>query len=787
MTSAASATGAMGDSPWRARLFVSTSEQRLRMPRDLIGGVGGALVACGSWTTIATGIGSAVTLGIPNWIAWLVTVAGIAGTSAFIAVSALLCVAARRWLLLVQALGAAGTAALVCVGVFHELGRPVGFAPPLVAATFAMAVLVVRTLALPLRTPLWGIVAIGTVAEVFNAHLVPLGTLGAAGLGISVSAFLAFGLGTQDVAPTADEARGFLQQLGVPVKELRRSPMATSWGATRFAGVDAEGLPVDVDVYGRDSPEGQLLARAWRFIWVRRSTLDLRLRRAQHIQHSVGMMLWVRALGVNTPTVVIAGTVEPSDDAILVTRPPEGRTLSEHVGDDVADAAVGQMWKSLGQLDRAGISLAGVRVDSIVITPEHGIGYLDFANAEAMASPESRAADAASLLIATAEVVGPDRAIGVAIEACGPERVAELLPLIQPQVLPTDPGLRTRKRKKQDLKGLRLTAAEQLGIPPVEPLPLARVQLSKLLMLAGTFFGIWLLVEQLVGLQGIGHLIASANWWWFLAVLLITQATAVTEAISLSGAMPGSPPLGPLSLLRLAMNFTGMIGGTVGTTATVVRFNQRRGSAPAVAISSGLIYSVTGFIIQILLTLIALVFAADDFHRVNAGASGSGPENLELILYGIVAVSFVVGVAFITPKIRRALVERLRPKMRPAWENVRQIAQSPGRLVRLFGGAAITQLMMAAALGLALRSVGESASFGGLVIVCTFTALLGGMAPVPGGMGVMEASYIAGLTLLGVPQDPAIAATLLYRLATTYLPPIWGWGAMVWLRRHDAL
>ena len=279
-------------------------------------------------------------------------------------------------------------------------------------------------------------------------------------------------------------------------------------------------------------------------------------------------------------------------------------------------AKCGSRW---GTPHRAGISLAGVRVDSIVITPEHGIGYLDFANAEAMASPESWAADAASLLIATAEVVGPDRAIGVAIEACGPERVAELLPLIQPQVLPTDPGLRTRKRKKQDLKGLRLTAAEQLGIPPVEPLPLARVQLSKLLMLAGTFFGIWLLVEQLVGLQGIGHLIASANWWWFLAVLLITQATAVTEAISLSGAMPGSPPLGPLSLLRLAMNFTGMIGGTVGTTATVVRFNQRRGSAPAVAISSGLIYSVTGFIIQILLTLIALVFAADDFHRVNAG------------------------------------------------------------------------------------------------------------------------------------------------------------------------
>jgi uncharacterized membrane protein YbhN (UPF0104 family) len=54
-------------------------------------------------------------------------------------------------------------------------------------------------------------------------------------------------------------------------------------------------------------------------------------------------------------------------------------------------------------------------------------------------------------------------------------------------------------------------------------------------------------------------------------------------------------------------------------------------------------------------------------------------------------------------------------------------------------------------------------------------------------MGVMEASYISLLTLLGVPEDVAVAATLLYRLCTTYLPPIWGWGALVWLRRHDEL
>ena len=27
--------------------------------------------------------------------------------------------------------------------------------------------------------------------------------------------------------------------------------------------------------------------------------------------------------------------------------------------------------------------------------------------------------------------------------------------------------------------------------------------------------------------------------------------------------------------------------------------------------------------------------------------------------------------------------------------------------------------------------------------------------------------------------------TFLYRLCTTYLPPIWGWASLVWLRRHE--
>jgi uncharacterized membrane protein YbhN (UPF0104 family) len=771
---------------WRARVFVTASDQRLRLPRDLVSAVTGAAVAVISWVGVAAGVNSPVTVTIPTRISWLVTGVAVCGTSAFIATALALCILGRRWALMGHGIVAACGAGLATWGVADLLGHGTPAAPPLIAATFATAFLVIRILGVPLRAPLWVVVYLGTVASVFDAHLVPMGAAGAAALGVTAGATVAFGFGTLDVAPTVAEAAGFLNQLGVTVTGLRRVDTVATWGATRFAGSSPTGAVLDIDVYGRDAPEGQLLARTWRFMWIRRSTLDLRLRRVDHIEHSAGLMLWARAQGVGTPTVVRAGRVEPTDDAVLVTERPAGRRLAELGAAEVQAVDLAAMWAALDRLAGAGLALNKINADTIVVDDDHRVAFLEFASAEAMAPVEARARDAASLLVTTATLVGPERAVAAAIDALGPDRVEDLLPLIQPQATSVS-GLPHGSRTNKAFAELRLSAATALGIDPVEPRPLARFQLSQVLMVAGTFLALWLLVSQLIGLSGISELLVNSIWWWVFATLLITQATSLTEAVSMSGTVPVAPPIGPLTLLRFAMNFTGMIGGTVATTATVIRFNQRRGLPPGVALSSGLIYSIAGFIVQIALTLSALIFAVDEFHRQAAGASGSGPENLQLILYGVVAVSLIVGIAFVVPKIRRVIVSRLAPQFASAWDNVRLIAQTPTKLVRLFGGAAATQLMMALGLGFACYAVGTSAPFGGLVIVCTLTALLGGMAPVPGGIGVMEACYISGLTLLGVHQELAIAETIIYRACTTYLPPLWGWGALVWLRRHDAL
>ena len=54
-------------------------------------------------------------------------------------------------------------------------------------------------------------------------------------------------------------------------------------------------------------------------------------------------------------------------------------------------------------------------------------------------------------------------------------------------------------------------------------------------------------------------------------------------------------------------------------------------------------------------------------------------------------------------------------------------------------------------------------------------------------VGVTEGGLIFGLTAAGMPQEAAFAAVTFYRLATFYLPPIWGFFSLRWLERNRYL
>jgi len=66
-------------------------------------------------------------------------------------------------------------------------------------------------------------------------------------------------------------------------------------------------------------------------------------------------------------------------------------------------------------------------------------------------------------------------------------------------------------------------------------------------------------------------------------------------------------------------------------------------------------------------------------------------------------------------------------------------------------------------------------------------SLLATFVPVPGGIGVTEFGLTVGLTAAGMTEEAALAAVVLYRVSTFYLPPVWGFFAMRWLQRNAHL
>jgi len=153
----------------------------------------------------------------------------------------------------------------------------------------------------------------------------------------------------------------------------------------------------------------------------------------------------------------------------------------------------------------------------------------------------------------------------------------------------------------------------------------------------------------------------------------------------------------------------------------------------------------------------------------------------------VIAVVVLAGLVFLVPRLRRMARDKLRPKLSEAWAHLKILAVHPRNLVEIFGGSVVAQLLVAMALGAALHAFGDHLSLAVLLVVLTLGSMLGGISPVPGGMGVVEAGMIIGLTAAGISESDAVAAVFVQRLFTAYLPPIWGWFVLIWMRKREYL
>ncbi len=731
----------------------------------------------------------------PAAISWLVTSVFWLGSVGVIAVLVILGLlvprlTAVRWTALAGVL-TWGVCLLLGAVLGPAAGRPpvadlaglnAGYPVTQLAVTIAVTATALPYLSRPLHRLVGFGVAVASLAAVVGGSALPVNALSSLALGWGVAAALHLAVGSPLGLPSAAEVAGWVSGLDVTVAGIARAPRQV-WGVEQLTGRDEAGQRIELSVYGRDASDARMLAKLWRFCFYRDSGPTLILDRLQQVEHEAYLTLMAARAGVGVPGLLAAGRFGPSRDAALITRLPDGPALPEADDAALTDDTLDEILRTVLRLRRAGIAHGALGADTIILAGA-GVCLRDFRRASAAAPAGRTDDDLAATLAATAVAAGVERTAAAAARVLDADAARGALVHLQRSAL--DPvTVDALKQHKDLLPQLRSAVAKGTGIEVPKLAELKRVSWANLLFGLGSLVGVWLIIGLLSDARGSLEAIKGASWGWVTLAFVLAQLPVVAEGWALVGSVVGQLPYGRCVALETSNTFTAMVGGEVAVFAVRVRFFQRQGYDSSAAVSSGVIASTASWIAKTVLFLIAIGFAVGNFGQQANSAAQDHSTVIWIVILVVIAAGLALALIGLVPRLRRLASRRVRPYLVSIWANVKAIAVEPRKIVYVLAGSIGSQLLVALSLGASLHAVGQQASLATIITVITLASIVGGAVPVPGGIGVVEAGMIAGLTSAGIPQDQAVAAVFIQRLFTAYLPPIWGWVTLAWMRRRE--
>jgi uncharacterized membrane protein YbhN (UPF0104 family) len=704
-------------------------------------------------------------------------------------------VVARRWVIAVEAIAAfllawvcAATATWLAMGSWPAFasilpGDSSSPAFPAIAVAEGVAVILIMAphLVRPLQTTGRWIAALGVLGAFLVDPATPSGTLAGFLVAVAAAAAIRLTLGTSAGRPGLSSVAAALRELGVEAEHLSVADKQTA-GVFAVQGSDPSGRPLTVKVYGRDAYDTQLIAKLWRTLWYQDGGAPLRLGRRQAAEHEAFVTLLARNGGVPTRDVVTAGETV-AGDALLVLRGP-ARPLESLAPGELDDELLRRSWRTLELLGKANIAHLQIDLASVAVDGDEVL-LADFAGATVSPSRDQLQTDRVQLLVTTATVAGADRAVAAAVESLGTDGVATLLPYFQSAALRTP--LRTSvKTAGIDMDELRETIAVAVDAQVPDLVKLRRItwwtaiQIA-LLVLAATAV---ISAASSIDWESVRTDLADASWGWIAFGFVVAQLPRLTQAASTLGSVAARLSFGPVYMKELTTSYLNLsMPSNIGRMAVSIRFFQCQGLPGATAVAAGAIDSVVSTLVQLTFLGVLLLFSEASL-SLQLTTPDQDALRLLWILLGLLIA--VVLVAVFVGRIRRAIVERIRtwwPQIRSSLGALR----ASNKLALLLGGNIATEILFASALGLFARGLGADIALTDLLVINMSVSLLASFIPVPGGVGVVEFGLTLGLTSAGMAEEPALAAVLLYRLSTFYLPPIWGFFAMRWLQRNRYL
>jgi uncharacterized protein (TIRG00374 family) len=300
--------------------------------------------------------------------------------------------------------------------------------------------------------------------------------------------------------------------------------------------------------------------------------------------------------------------------------------------------------------------------------------------------------------------------------------------------------------------------------------PLARFTWKKALALLGVFAVIYLVLPQLANAGAAIRALQHANWWWVLAALPALFVAQAFSTLLQLGAIPVRLPFRATYVVSFGGSFLNRITpNNVGGMALNLRYLQTAG------VDTGAAAGAVG--LQTLAALAAIpvpvtVFFARAGRHTSVHFSIHVHQWVLVLITGALVACALFG---FTPRGRRFYHDKIWGFARSAGTAIAEVAKSPSHLALTAVGALGGPMVQIVALWLCTHAFGGQLPFVQVGAVYLGSHLVASAAPVPGGLGALEAALVAGLSALGMPVGAAASAVLIYRLLTYWLTVPVGW------------
>ena len=294
----------------------------------------------------------------------------------------------------------------------------------------------------------------------------------------------------------------------------------------------------------------------------------------------------------------------------------------------------------------------------------------------------------------------------------------------------------------------------------------------------------------------LGHL----PWLWIPGAVLLELASMAAFAIMLrrllaaGGARVGVRPMLATAYAANAVSVSVPLAGPALATAFTFRRFTRQGADALLAgwslLAGGVISSAAA----------ALVVVG------GALASGNLLVTAVAVPGGVLAIAAlaVAGATARQPRLRGAVERPVAWTLRQGSRLLRRPVAEPRQIIRAWaqrlgslqlpasGWLTVTGLALAnwladaAVLAVSIRATGAAVPWHDLLLVYSSGIAAQSLNITPGGLGVTEGTLSLALVATGLGASRALAAVLLYRLASFWLVAFAGWLVLLWLRRPRA-